>query len=522
MGLGSRISVRTGFKIFLALGIVLLRQRSGDRGKVFLQRQSAFLVSCLILTAVIFLPGPGFCSEDKVLYTGVIQTYRLNLRQKPNRRALVLLVMKKGDQVDVVGKQGGDGGWLVVIFRGEKGYIRNRPKYIRLTPVTRPKKDPVPESPEAAPETESAGLEPEAAVPGKIREEKEAVVSRIATEEEKVDAISQEEMEIIEGLDQIDRALNRSRINADQLSAEIRNLAEQMTQTADSLERLTGQLEQSRAYAGQRLNALYRLGMIGRFDMTDISGSLFDFFVKQNAMKRMVRSDFQILEDQTRTLAALEKAREDMARQTEAKAKKEKDLRLQIRIKEKETEKKQAILGEIRRKKQLSLAALASLKESARALDEKMAGFLSTEMARMASAAFPDQKGRLPIPAKGEIISRFGPSKTGDYKAFTFQKGIDIRVERGEPVRSVFRGEVMFAEWLKGYGNLLIINHGDNYYTLYAHVEEVFKKRGERVDAGEVIATAGDTGSIKGLCLHFEIRHHGKPVNPMKWLRKGA
>ena len=82
--------------------------------------------------------------------------------------------------------------------------------------------------------------------------------------------------------------------------------------------------------------------------------------------------------------------------------------------------------------------------------------------------------------------------------------------------------ESAFAEWLKGYGNLMIINHGENYYSLYAHVEEVFKKTGEKVQTGEVIATAGDTGSIKGLCLHFELRHHGKPINPLKWLKKGA
>lgn len=125
-------------------------------------------------------------------------------------------------------------------------------------------------------------------------------------------------------------------------------------------------------------------------------------------------------------------------------------------------------------------------------------------------------------PVEGEIISEFGSSAPGNYKVFTFQKGIDIKVVRGEPVKTVFKGEVMFAQWLKGYGNVLIINHGDHYYTLYAHVEEMFKKEGEAVETGDVIATAGDTGSIKGMCLHFEVRHHGKPVDPMKWLRKGA
>ena len=68
----------------------------------------------------------------------------------------------------------------------------------------------------------------------------------------------------------------------------------------------------------------------------------------------------------------------------------------------------------------------------------------------------------------------------------------------------------------------MIINHGDNYYTLYAHIEELFKQQGDAVETGEVIATAGDSGSIKGISLHFEVRHHGKPVNPMQWLKKGA
>jgi murein hydrolase activator len=122
----------------------------------------------------------------------------------------------------------------------------------------------------------------------------------------------------------------------------------------------------------------------------------------------------------------------------------------------------------------------------------------------------------------GEIVSRFGPVQSGNYKAFTFQSGIDIKVKRGEPVRSVFRGEVVFAEWLSGYGNLVIIDHGENYYTLYAHLQEVFKKTGDTADTGEVIATVGDTGSINEVSLHFQLRHHGKPVDPMKWFNKGA
>ncbi len=69
---------------------------------------------------------------------------------------------------------------------------------------------------------------------------------------------------------------------------------------------------------------------------------------------------------------------------------------------------------------------------------------------------------------------------------------------------------------------MAIIDHGDHFYTVYAHLQEIFRKKGDAVDTGEVIATLGDTGSLKGVCLHFELRHHGQPVDPVEWLKKGA
>ena len=68
---------------------------------------------------------------------------------------------------------------------------------------------------------------------------------------------------------------------------------------------------------------------------------------------------------------------------------------------------------------------------------------------------------------------------------------------------------------------MIIIDHGKNYYTVYAHLEETFKSKGDEVEAGEVIATVGDTGSLEGARLYFEVRHHGKPVDPLAWLKKG-
>lgn len=125
------------------------------------------------------------------------------------------------------------------------------------------------------------------------------------------------------------------------------------------------------------------------------------------------------------------------------------------------------------------------------------------------------------MPVKGKITFLFGPYKNPEFNVTNFRSGIGIKVKKGDPVRAVFKGTVVFSDWFKGYGNMIIIDHGNNYHTVYAHLEEVFKATGDLVETGEVIATAGDTGLISETTLHFEIRHHGKPLDPLHWLKHG-
>jgi murein DD-endopeptidase MepM/ murein hydrolase activator NlpD len=141
--------------------------------------------------------------------------------------------------------------------------------------------------------------------------------------------------------------------------------------------------------------------------------------------------------------------------------------------------------------------------------------------AMVAEKPFAALKGLLMMPVKGKIVSFFGHYKDEKFKVTHFQSGINIKADRGEPIRAVYSGQTLFSSWFKGFGNMIIIDHGDHYYTVYAHLEEQFKSKGDPVEAGEVIATVGDTGSLTGAGLHFEVRHHGKPMNPLGWIKKG-
>ena len=125
------------------------------------------------------------------------------------------------------------------------------------------------------------------------------------------------------------------------------------------------------------------------------------------------------------------------------------------------------------------------------------------------------------MPVKGKIISAFGPYEHPKFRVTNFRNGIDIEADRGARVQTVFSGHVLYASWFKGYGNMIIINHGDKYYTVYAHLETLLKTRGEYVNTGDEIATVGDTGSMVGPKLYFEVRHRGKPMNPLDWIIAG-
>ncbi len=132
---------------------------------------------------------------------------------------------------------------------------------------------------------------------------------------------------------------------------------------------------------------------------------------------------------------------------------------------------------------------------------------------------FKSLKGKLPWPSKGRFLGKFGQSKNyGDLK----WNGVLIKANYGTPVQVVSHGRVAFSDWLQGFGFITIVDHGDGYMSLYANSESLFKQAGDWVQAGEIIATAGDSGGQPQSGVYFEIRSRGKPVDPSKWCNTKA
>lgn len=131
------------------------------------------------------------------------------------------------------------------------------------------------------------------------------------------------------------------------------------------------------------------------------------------------------------------------------------------------------------------------------------------------SGAFSTLRGRLRLPVRGELVGRFGaPRSVGPAGT----KGVFIRAAEGQPVLAIAAGQVVFADWMRGYGNLLIIDHGEDYLSIYANNESLLKQTGDPVAAGEAVATVGASGGNEQSGLYFELRHLGKAFDPLRWV----
>jgi septal ring factor EnvC (AmiA/AmiB activator) len=129
------------------------------------------------------------------------------------------------------------------------------------------------------------------------------------------------------------------------------------------------------------------------------------------------------------------------------------------------------------------------------------------------------RRARLPWPVTGPVITRFGAEVHPRYGTSVLHKGIEIAAAEGTPVQAVAAGRVVFAEWLEGYGRTVVLNHGGDYFTLYAHASELLVAAGTDVRAGQEIARVGATDALKGASLYFEIRQGAEAVDPAAWLK---
>ncbi len=298
---------------------------------------------------------------------------------------------------------------------------------------------------------------------------------------------------------------------------ELRRMETQLAQTQERLQQtkyqtvvLSQTMESSKEELVSRLIALYKMGRVPVEGLLLTSESYPDLLKLDKYLRVIIDHDAGLVETYRYQVFLKERYQEELMQDQLQWQRNISEIERKRKEITKVSEEKRALLKSIQDQKVVYQKVLLELEERAKELQS-----LVTKLEREKSllsygkSKYETLKGKLIPPVRGEVISLF--KEKG-------QNGIEIKAPMGAQIRAVLSGKVLYADWFKGFGNIVIIDHGDQTVTVSGYCSELLKKPGERVSQGEAIALIGSTGSLKGPCLYFEIRRRGKPQDPMEWL----
>jgi len=358
-------------------------------------------------------------------------------------------------------------------------------------------------------------------------------VRRLARENrEAASRLKGQETQEVGKLRRAERQLTLTRKRLTLLQRRRRNLDQQLEGTRVDLERSLLTLDQRRQQLGRRLRSLYKYGTARELEFLLSPQSFGQILARWDYLVLLAEQDRMLLEDVR-------------ARKEEVEASQQ---RLQINLGEiqrtaKRTTAENDRLDGLRRERESSVlaiqtqrknyeAAAAELDRTARSMQRLLQNLENNRKAESARAKaegrtpqpysgdFGRAEGSLDWPLRGNLIGHFGPETHPKWGTVTPNNGVDIEAAIGTPVHAVARGRVEYTSEDYGtYGQMIILNHGDGYFTLYGHLSEIDVAVGQEVESGRTIARSGDSGSLKGPILHFEVRKGGTSLDPEDWLK---
>ncbi len=356
---------------------------------------------------------------------------------------------------------------------------------------------------------------------------------QLITKTRKVEAvISTELLEINRNLEQKESDLGR-------LDRDLRGVESSLERTGREIARVTDEANRKRLEIERRLSSLYKAGELGALRMFFSAESFPHMAENIRYMRSILDNDKRIFLEYNQKIEELRKLKVDLERDAAKKERIKDGIAQKKREIEQEKSKKASYLVKVRQDRKSYEASLKELQANASRLQSMIERLDALSRRKLSSRhekpgsklkpladlppvpdrGFASQKGRMSLPVRGEILESFGKHKHPEFNSYTFSKGLSIAASAGADIKSVYEGTVIFADYFKGFGNMVIVDHGGGYFSLYAHASRIAKKVGAEVARHETIANVGDVDSTKGSILYFEIRHQGKPVDPAAWVR---
>jgi len=371
------------------------------------------------------------------------------------------------------------------------------------------------------------------------KDELSGVKRAIKAKKELITNTRKVEVVISSELLEINRNLEKKESDLVRMDRDLHGVESSLLRTGREIVRVTDEANKKRMEIDRRLSSLYKAGELGALRMFFSSESFPQMAENVRYMRSILDNDKRIFLEYNQKIEELRTLKADLERDAAKKEKIKDGIAVKKREIEQEKSKKASYLVKVRQDRKSYEASLKELQQNASRLQtmiERLEALsrrkLSSRHAKPGSKlkpsvetppvperGFASLKGRMSLPVRGQILESFGKHKHPEFNSYTFSKGLSISAGAGTDIKSVYEGTVIFADYFKGFGNMVIVDHGGGYFSLYAYASRITKKVGAEVARNEAIAVVGDVDSTKGAILYFEIRHQGKPVDPAEWVR---
>lgn len=359
------------------------------------------------------------------------------------------------------------------------------------------------------------------------------VKKQLITKTRKVEAVISTELQ------EINRTLDQKESDLGRLNNDLIGVENNLGRIGKDIGKVTDEANLKRTEIERRLTSLYKAGELGALRMFFSAESFPQIAENIRYMRSILDNDKRIFVEYNQKIEELKKLKSELERDALKKERIMSGIENKKREIEQEKRKKSDYLVKVRQDRKSYEVSLKELQANASRLQSMMERLDALSRRKLSSRhekpgsklkplaelplvpdrGFASQKGRMSFPVRGEILESYGKHKHPEFNSYTFSKGLSISAGSGADIKAIYEGSVIFADYFKGFGNMIIVDHGGGYFSLYAHASRLVKKVGANVSRNESIASVGDVDSTKGPILYFEIRHQGKPVDPVGWVR---
>lgn len=353
----------------------------------------------------------------------------------------------------------------------------------------------------------------------------EQLKGKIEEKRKRAEEAEKKRESVLQGIQSLDERLMHHRQDHHEITKKLHKKDREIENISEHIGVIRTGIEERREAILARFRVQYMEGRFGYVKVLLASGSYADFQRRQQYVSTLSQKEYELLASYREDIARLEQAErqraEARAGMVAFKQTIEKKL-TDIRAIQKE---KKVYLVKITQEKDAYNRTVEELERSASRVDSLLRE-LEARRRTLASKPKPmpipsrGAKGALPWPADGQVVSYFGRQKHPTFNTYVQRKGIEIRTKEGSLIHAVMPGAVVYADWLKGYGLVIILDHANGFFSLYAHAAKILANVGEKVAEGHPIGETGDTGVIGENTLYFELREGAEPVDPLQWLAK--